>query len=70
MALKELRMAAGLRQVDVAQEMNVDQAAVSKWENGETRPSRKYHEPLARLYGVSVETLTDSFTGPETQKEE
>ena len=57
MTLKELRHRAGLRQVDVAKEMNVDQAAVSKWETGETFPTRKLHKPLATLYGVTVDEL-------------
>ena len=57
MKLREYRERVGLRQVDVAKKMNVDQAAVSKWESGETRPSRKYHKKLARLYGVTVDEL-------------
>nr|DAE75687.1 MAG TPA: Helix-turn-helix XRE-family like protein [Caudoviricetes sp.] len=59
--LREYREKIGLRQVDVAKKMNVDQAAVSKWESGETRPSRKYHKKLSKLYGVTVdELLSDS----------
>ena len=57
MALKELRVAAGLRQEDVAKKLNIGQAAVSLWEAKKTRPSRKYLKPLARLYRVSLETL-------------
>lgn len=57
MSLKELRERAHLRQVDVAKRLNVDQAAVSKWETGETKPSRKYHKKLAKLYGVTVDSL-------------
>lgn len=57
MTLKELRERAHLRQVDVAKRLNVDQAAVSKWETGETKPSRKYHKKLAKLYGVTVDGL-------------
>lgn len=56
-SMRELRLAAGLRQIDVAKKMNVDQGAVSKWESGETRPSRKYHKKLARLYGCTVDDL-------------
>ena len=55
--MRERRIAAGLRQLDVAKKMDVDQAAVSKWESGETRPSRKYHKKLARLYGCTVAEL-------------
>ena len=61
MTLKELRLSAKLRQEDVAKRLNVNQAAVSKWETGETKPSRKYHKKLAKLYGCTVdELLTDT----------
>ena len=59
--LKKLRLAAGLRQIDVAKKMNVDQGCVSKWENGETRPSRKYHKKLARLYKCTVDELFQTY---------
>lgn len=69
MRLREYRERAGLRQIDVAKKMNVDQAAVSKWESGENRISRKYHKKLARLYGVTVDALLaddDTKEVPET----
>ena len=67
--MKELRLAAGLRQVDVAKKLDVDQGAVSKWESGETRPSRKYHKKLARLYGVAVDELVQSLVPGHQEKE-
>lgn len=57
MNLREYREKAGLRQIDVAKKLNVDQAAVSKWESGENRISRKYHKKLAKLYGITVDEL-------------
>lgn len=64
MRLREYRERVGLRQIDVAKRMNVDQAAVSKWESGENRISRKYHKKLAKLYGVTVdELLSDQNEG-------
>lgn len=57
MKLREYREKSGLRQVDVAKKINVDQTAISKWENGENRISRKYHKRLAKLYGVTVDEL-------------
>ena len=51
MNLREYREKAGLRQVDVAKRLNVDQTAISKWESGDNRISRKYHKKLAKLYG-------------------
>lgn len=64
MSLREYREKAGLRQIDVAKKMNVDQAAVSKWESGENRISKKYHKRLARLYGITVEQLLANDTTP------
>ena len=57
LTLKQLRENAGLRQVDVGKKLNVDQTAVSRWESGDTRPSRKYHKKLAKLYGCTVDDL-------------
>lgn len=57
MELKELRKRVHLRQIDVARKLNVDQAAVSKWENGVNPPLPKYRKRLAKLYGVTVDEL-------------
>lgn len=57
MNLREYREKAGLRQVDVAKKLNVDQTAISKWESGDNRISRKYHKKLAKLYGMTVDEL-------------
>ena len=58
MSLKELRERAQLRQVDVAERLEVDQAAVSNWERGVNKPARKHQRKLAALYGCSVEELS------------
>lgn len=55
--IKELRRAKNLSQLDVAQALFVSQQAVSKWENGKGYPDLPTLEALARLYGVSVDTL-------------
>ena len=57
LTLRQLRENAGLRQVDVAKKLDVDQSAVSHWESGDTRPSRKYQKKLAKLYGCTVDDL-------------
>ena len=63
MNLREYREKAGLRQVDVAKRLNVDQTAISKWESGDNRISRKYHKKLAKLYGVTVDELLSKEEG-------
>lgn len=68
MTLRQMREHVGLRQEDVAKRLNVDQGSVSKWENGVTKPLRKYHKKLAKLYGVSVdELLADDATQKPAQ---
>lgn len=57
LTLKERRLHAGLRQDDIAKALEVDQAAVSRWESGETRPVRKHRKKLAALYGCSMDEL-------------
>lgn len=68
MTLRELRENAGLRQVDVSKRLDIDQTAVSHWESGKFRPSRKYHKKLANLYGCTVDELlrTDELRKEET----
>ena len=60
MTLRELRIAAGLMQSEVAKKLNVTIIAVSNWENGKNGISRKYHKKLARMYGVTVDELFES----------
>lgn len=57
MRIRFFRERAGLRQADVAKKLDVDQTAVSNWELGKTKPLRKYHKKLAKLFGCTVEEL-------------
>lgn len=57
MNIKSLRLKAGLTQVELAKKMNVDQAAVSRWESGNTKPLRKTHKKLARVLGCTIDEL-------------
>lgn len=68
MTLKERRLQAGLRQDDIAKALEVDQAAVSRWESGETRPVRKYRAKLAALYGCTVDELLSTDQTGETAR--
>lgn len=57
MTLKELRLAAGLQQADVAKKLNVTITAVSNWELSKNAILRKYHKKLAKLYGVTEDDI-------------
>ena len=59
MTLKERRVAAGLRQEDIARELEVDQSTVSKWEQQGNKPLQKYQRKLADLYGCNIAELFD-----------
>lgn len=57
MTMRDLREKANLQQAEVAKKLNVDQTAISNWERGKCKPSRKYHKKLAQLYGCTVDEL-------------
>ena len=48
MKIREYRERSGMTQEQLAKKMNVEQAAVSMWENGKTSPLRKYRKKLAK----------------------
>ncbi len=55
--LKAARIGAGLTQEDVANAQGVRTQMVWYWEAGRSRPSVNRLQPLAALYGVSVDSL-------------
>ena len=57
LGIKELRLAAGLTQEQLAKKMGLDQGAISHWERGKNNPLRKYHKKLAKVLGVTVDDL-------------
>lgn len=57
MNFKELRVNAGLRQVDAAKRLRVHQTSISAWENGRVNPMRKVRKKLAAVYGVEVDVI-------------
>lgn len=57
--LKAARIAAGLTQVEVAEELEMTQSAVSKCEAGERRVDAIELKAFADLYGVTVTFLIE-----------
>lgn len=60
--LKELRLAAGLSQKDLARVLDVSRNAVSQWESDETAPAANRLQTLARALGVRVHQLLEPST--------
>lgn len=52
----------GLKQLDLANALQVSPQAVSKWERGENAPDLAALAPLARLLGVSTDFLLTGFS--------
>lgn len=57
MKLRERREAAGLSKAEVARAMQVDNAAVLRWETGEAMPRAEKLPRLADLFGCSIDDL-------------
>ena len=57
MALKEMRERQGLTQTQIADRLEVDKSTVSKWENGDSTPLRKYRRKLCELLGCTEAEL-------------
>lgn len=55
--IREQREKLGLRQHDIANALQVSPQAVSKWERGENAPDISLLVPLAKLLGVSTDSL-------------
>lgn len=51
------RKQAGIKQKELAKKLNVDQGAISHWENGRNKPSQKYIKKLCRIFGCTAEEL-------------
>ena len=53
----DLRQKAELSQSELADKLGVTDKAVSKWENGKSKPTTNTIRKLSALFGVSVEKL-------------
>ena len=58
--LTELRIANDLTQRYVAYELNISDKAISKWENGKSKPSLEQLKTLAVLYNIPLENLLNA----------
>ena len=65
LSLRQLRLLAGYRQIDVADKLAVSIQSVTAWENGKFRPSKDKIEELAKLYEVGYQKIIDSLPDKE-----
>lgn len=64
--LRDMRRAQGLTQTDLAEELGVSDGAVSHWEVGRERPSKKNLIKTADFFGVSAAWMAED--DPEMKK--
>lgn len=55
--IKELRLAAGLKQAELAQMIGVRQNTLSTWETGRHEPDIESLTMMARVFGTSVDEV-------------
>ncbi len=58
--IKHYRTSCNMTQEFVADSLGVSRQAVSKWESGKSDPSTSNLIALAKLFGISAETLLDN----------
>ena len=66
--LKELRIAKRLTQVSVQMKLGVEQALLSKYENGERVPPTETLLRLAEFYEVSIDYLLERTDNPNVNR--
>ena len=55
--IKQLRLARGMTQEQLGNELSVSAQAISKWENGTTMPDIQLLPELSVIFGVSIDEL-------------
>ena len=66
--LKELRKSAGLTQISLQMKTGIEQALLSKFENGERIPPTETLMTLADFYDVSMDYIMGRTNNPNINK--
>lgn len=66
--IAQLRQGKGMTQIELAEQLNYSDKAVSKWERGESMPDVSVLVEIARLFGVTLDDLVQEEHIAEKQK--
>ena len=66
--IKKLREEKKITQVELAEQLNISDKTVSKWETGKGYPDISLVEPLAKTLGISVIELMSGCDVPNTNR--
>ncbi len=61
--IKELRIAAGFSQAELARRLDVTRSSVNAWEMGLSAPTMQYLAGMCRLFHVSADYLLETESG-------
>ena len=67
-ALKSARLASGLKQVDVADQLGVRDSTLSGWETGRTEPDIDTLIQMCTIYGIDCAALLEQVYGKKESK--
>ena len=67
--LKELRKEKNITQEDLAEELNVSNRTVSRWENGNNMPDISLLTQIAQFYNVSIPEIVDGERKNESKNQ-
>src|SRR5665647_879550 len=59
--IKRLRKERNFTQDELAEQLNISTAAISKWENNTSMPDISQVVPLATVFGISTDVLFGTF---------
>ena len=59
--IKEIRLAFGWSQVELARRLNISKQTVSNWENGYAEPEEDLLPDIASFFGVKIRDLTSDL---------
>lgn len=65
--LREARLAAGMSQIYVAEQLGINRSSFDKLERGSTRIFNKHFLPLVKIYGKSAEELLLGYPPSEDE---
>lgn len=66
--IKELRLAKGFRQIDLAKKLGVLQSTISHWENGKVEPDMESLLKIAGLFDTTIDCVVGGAITPPSQK--
>jgi len=55
--IKDLRIKSGLRQIDLAEKLDVLQSTISHWENGKVEPDNESLKKMSEIFETTVDDI-------------